>query len=249
MSSLAEKIAVVTGGARGIGRGIVDALVSSGAIVVIADVEPEAMRLIDSSTTPPHRIVSLQLDVSRADQVQQCFHKIVELFGRIDILVNNAGIAQPKDVLQITEADWDKVLDVNLKGTFLCCQAVLPEMIKQGSGRIINVSSISARRGALYGHVHYSASKAGQLGLTKSIARWCAGKGITVNAIAPGSVETAAFAATATTSQRQEVINNTPVKRLGTPREIGAMVAWLCSEEASFVTGAVLDINGGAWMG
>jgi NAD(P)-dependent dehydrogenase (short-subunit alcohol dehydrogenase family) len=249
--ALTEKIALITGGAQGIGRGITDALAAAGAIVVIGDISIAEDDAGGRSKlfAPPERSMSLNLDVSRSDSVSRCVARILHQFGRIDILVNNAGIAQPKDILQITEEDWDRVMSVNLKGSFLCCKAVIPEMIKQRWGRIINISSISAQRGALYGHVHYSASKAGQLGLTRSLARWCADKGITVNAIAPGSVETQTFAGTVTTQQRERVINDTPVRRLGKPREIGSLVSWLCSDDASFVTGAVLDINGGAWMG
>lgn len=249
--SLTDKIALVTGGAQGIGRGIADALACAGAIVVIGDISipPDAGSTPPNGSAPPERSMSLRLDVSRADEVNRCVSRILHQFGRLDILVNNAGIAQPKDILETTEEDWDRVLDVNLKGTFLCCKAALPEMINRRWGRIINISSISARRGALFGHVHYSASKAGQLGLTRSLARWCGDKGITVNAIAPGSVQTVTFDSTATPEQSQAVINATPVGRFGKPREIGAMVSWLCSDEASFVTGAVLDINGGAWMG
>ena len=248
---LTDRIALITGGAHGIGRGIADALASAGAIVVIGDIS------IEDTKTPvrgrgdavPDRSMALHLDVSKADEVSRCVSSVLSQFGQIDILVNNAGVAQAKDILQITEDDWDRVLDVNLKGTFLCSKAVLPAMIDRRWGRIINISSISARRGALYGHLHYSASKAGQLGLTRSLARWCADKGITVNAIAPGSVDTQTFANATTQQQTEEVISNTPLRRLGKPREIGALASWLCSDDAAFMTGAVLDINGGAWMG
>lgn len=248
---LTDKIALITGGAQGIGRGIADALASAGAIVVIGDISVAAGNaFIRSKVQPPlDRFMPLRLDVSKADEVSRCVSTILNQLGQIDILVNNAGIAQPKDILETTEDDWDRVLDVNLKGTFLCCKAVLPAMIDRRWGRIINISSISARRGALYGHVHYSASKAGQLGLTRSLARWCGDKGITVNAVAPGSVETQTFAGAVTSEQAASVVRGIPVGRFGKSSEIGGLVSWLCSEEASFVTGAVLDINGGAWMG
>jgi len=245
------RTALVTGASRGIGRGIAEALAARGARVAFTyntsrEAAQEVLERLRAFGGDP---LALPLDVSRAGDVRRCVGEVGAACGAIDILVNNAGIAQDTDILRMTEEDWDRVLDTNLKGTFLCCQSVLPGMIERRWGRIVNISSVVARRGALFGPVHYAASKAGQIGLTRTLARWAGPYGITVNAIAPGAIETDSLAATVSPEALARIAADTPVRRVGQPGEVGAMVAYLCGAEAAFVTGAVFDINGGAWIG
>jgi 3-oxoacyl-[acyl-carrier protein] reductase len=191
--------------------------------------------------------LAVHVDVSDAASVRQLIHRTSESYRRLDILVNNAGICPLAEFETMTEKDWDRVLAVNLKGAFLCCQACLPLLKKSAGGRIINISSVAGKMGALIAGAHYTASKAGMLGLTWSLARYCAGFGITVNAIAPAAVETE-LTASWSSEQRDSLRGKTPLGRLGLPEDIGAAAVFLASSEAGFITGEVLDVNGGFLM-
>jgi 3-oxoacyl-[acyl-carrier protein] reductase len=246
---LAGRVAVVTGGAKGIGRGIGKALAIDGASVVVVDVDlPGAEET--AASLPVHeamRHLAVYTDVSDAASVRGLSDRICGNYGKLDILVNNAGICPLADFENLTEGDWDRVLAVNLKGAFLCCQACLPLLKKSAAGRIINISSVAGKMGALIAGAHYTASKAGMLGLTWSLARYCAAFGVTVNAIAPAAVETE-LTASWSSDQRDSLRGKTPLGRLGLPEDIGAAAAFLASSEAGFITGEVLDVNGGFLM-
>jgi 3-oxoacyl-[acyl-carrier protein] reductase len=240
---------LVTGGARGIGRGIGEAMACEGASVVVADLDPleaekTAAKLpVEGSM---HHL-AVQVDVSDAVSVGELIDKARDTYGKLDILVNNAGICPLAEFETLTEGDWDRVLAVNLKGAFLCCQACLPLLKKSAEGRIVNISSVAGKMGALIAGAHYTASKAGMLGLTWSLARYCAAFGITVNAIAPAAVETE-LTASWSSEQRDDLRRKTPLDRLGRPEDIGAAAVFLASSEAGFITGEVLDVNGGFLM-
>ena len=246
--SLEGKIALVTGagrGGRGIGRGIALALAQAGADVAItartniADAEAvaQAVRVLGRNA------LALQCDVSVATSVEALFASVKETFGRVDILVNNAGITRDTLLLRMSEDDWDLVLDANLKGTFLCTRAAAKVMLKQKSGRIINITSINGQVGSP-GQANYSASKAGVIGLTKSVARELASRGITVNAVAPGFIDTQ-MTDFVSGEVRGKILEKIPLGRFGTAEDVGAAVAFLASDAASYMTGQVLTVDGG----
>ncbi|HEY8531925.1 MAG TPA: 3-oxoacyl-ACP reductase family protein [Limnochorda sp.] len=243
----AKRVAIVTGGARGIGLAIARRLVREGCAVVIADVNLEQAEQAVASVDPSGDSMAIQLDVSQYAEVERAVAQIRERYGRIDILVNNAGIIRRGDLSTVTEQDWDAVMAVNLKGTFNCCKHVVPVMLERKWGRIINVASIAAKLGDITSAPGYGPSKAGQVALTKTLARQLAPHGITVNAVAPHAIETE-MSAQWSDEMRQRVIAGVPVGRLGKPEEVAAAVAFLASDEAGFITGATLDINGGALM-
>jgi len=245
MMDLARKVAIVTGGARGIGRAAAEALYSAGAAVAIADLdEPGAA---EAARSLGERALGLYVDVVSAEAVQAMADRVVRVFGGVDILVNSAGICKRGRMPEISEKEWDLVLDVNLKGTFLCCRAALPQMVERGWGRIVNVASISGKIGGLMVGVHYAASKGGVLALTKGLAREVAPHGITVNAVCPALVDTD-MSSLFTDEELQRYIGTVPLRRLGKPEDVAQAVLYLCSEEASYITGEVLDINGGLLM-
>lgn len=242
-----KRVAIVTGGARGIGLAIVRRLVAQGCAVVIADLDLEQARQVAATVDPSGDSMAIKLDVSQYAEVEQAVEQIRERYGRIDILVNNAGIIRRGNLETVTEQDWDAVITVNLKGTFNCCKHVVPVMLERGWGRIINVASIAAKLGDITSAPGYGPSKAGQVGLTKTLARELAPRGITVNAVAPHAIETE-MSAQWSDEMRQRVIAGVPMGRLGQPDEVAAAVAFLASEEAGFITGVTLDINGGTLM-
>jgi 3-oxoacyl-[acyl-carrier protein] reductase len=246
------RVAIVTGaGSRiGIGQATAFALAQKGADLVIGDVDLSgAERTSKKIRELGRRALAIKVDVSRAEDVANLVNGALQEFGRIDILVNNAGITQPITVLKMTEEDWDRIVRVNMKGTFLCSKAVLPTMIKQGYGRIVSVSSVSAKRGGgIYGGAHYSAAKAGILGFAKALAREVASYGITVNSVAPGLIATDIRGGLEDPERQQEISKDIPCKRLGKPEEVAAAIAFLASEEAGYITGEEIDINGGSHM-
>ncbi len=250
--SFEQRVAVVTGAGspRGIGRSIALALAEKGADVVVADLDLAGAETVAGEIRALKRnAMAVRVDVTRQEHVAEMVRKGIERFGRIDILVNNAGITQPIRVMDMTEADWDRIVAVNLKGTFLCSKAVLPVMIKQGYGRIVNMSSVSAKRGGgVFGGAHYSAAKAGILGFAKALAREVAAHGITVNSVAPGLIATDIRGGLESPERQKEMSRDIPVQRLGTPEEVAAAVAFLASEEAAYITGEEIDINGGSHM-
>ena len=252
---LTGKIAIVTGASQGIGRAITLRLAREGASLVIGDIDIEAAEKVarevrDGGT----EALVVEVDVTKAEEVNKVIEEIAEKFGRIDILVNNAGISSMALVVDLKEKDWDANMKVNAKGVFLCSRAVARQMIKQKSGKIINNASLAAKRGALF-LGHYSASKFAVLGLTYTMALELAPYGITVNAVCPGIVETGMIRREwkwegdlrgMTADQvREEVLSTIPLGRLAQPEDIAAVVAFLASKDADYMTGQALNINGG----
>jgi len=245
MNNLEGRVAIVTGGGQGIGFGVASCLARAGARVIIADaVLGRIARAVAEIQASGGHVLGANVNVTQADSVNGLVHTALAHFGRIDILVNNAGVVVVKPIAQQTEADWDRVLDVNLKGVFLCCHRVVQEMIKQGSGAIVNIASIAAFHYTVP-HVPYAASKAGVVALTRDLAYEVARHGIRVNAIAPGPIETPMMGDALTQQQKDGYAKSIPLGRLGQPQDIGNAVAFLVSDEASFITGATLPVSGG----
>ncbi len=245
---LEGKVALVTGAGRGIGRAITDRLAAEGAAVVVSDVDlSQAEQAARELAAQGRHALAVRADVSDLRQVQQMFRKTAERFGRLDILVNNAGIIRRGSLENHADADWDLVLAVNLKGTYYCSREAARVMKQQGSGRIVNVSSVAGKVGDITSAPSYGPSKGAVNTLTKSLARELAPHGITVNAVAPHAIETE-MSAEWSEEKRRSVLAQIPVGRLGKPEEVAAAVAFLVSDEAGFITGEVLDLNGGYLM-
>ena len=245
---LSGRLAIVTGagrGGRGIGRGIAVALASAGADIVItartnvADAEAVAAEC----TALGVRAIAVVADISDETSVEALFKTATESFGRVDILVNNAGITRDTLILRMSTDQWDSVIDANLKGAFLCSRAASKIMLRQKSGRIVNIASVNGLRGSA-GQTNYSASKAGLIGFSRSLAKELASRGITVNVVAPGFIDTQmtdAFEGDA----REQLLKMIPLGRFGQSEDVGAAVAFLASEAASYITGQVLTVDGG----
>jgi NAD(P)-dependent dehydrogenase (short-subunit alcohol dehydrogenase family) len=246
-----DRVALVTGAGseRGIGRHAAVALARHGAKVAVTDVDAEGARRIAASLEDHgFRALGLGMDVTSRASVHAAVAEVSARLGEISILVNNAGISLKNLVVDIPEAEWDRVLAINLKGAFLCTQAVLPVMIRAGYGRIVSVASVAGKRGGgVFGGAHYCASKAGLLGFSKTVAREVADRGITVNCVVPGMIDTDIFGA-ANAAVRQRVVEGVPVGRPGRPEEVAAAIAFLASSEAAYVTGEEIDVNGGFHM-
>lgn len=245
---LSGKTAVVTGAGRGLGKAIADVLASRGAHVVINDrtLEP-AEAAAASIRARGERASPIAFDVADPSQVDEAFRKIRQDHGRVDILINNAGIGDFVSFPEITPDKWDRMLNIHLKGSFNCCQAVLGGMKEQKFGKIVNVSSVAGKRGDFIGNAHYTAAKAGIIGLTKSLALHAAPFGINVNAVAPGLVETE-LTDGMSAEMKKTTISRIPAGRLGRPEEIGRAVAFLVSDDASYIVGETLSVNGGSYM-
>ena len=243
-----SRVALVTGAARGIGRAIACALARPGLILylndVVIDAEAEAARNEVAAQGADARL--LQFNVADTAAVQAGIDKIMSESGRLDLLVNNAGITRDNLVMRMKEEDWDRVLEVNLKGAFNCIRAAAKPMVKQRSGRIINISSVVGAMGNA-GQANYVASKAGLIGLTKAVARELASRNITVNAVAPGFIETEMTAALPE-KVRAEMLAQIPLNRFGTPEEVAQAVLFLAGDAAAYLTGQVLHVNGGMLM-
>jgi 3-oxoacyl-[acyl-carrier protein] reductase len=242
------KVVIVTGGARGIGYAISTTLANRGADIVIADLQADLAEKSASElgAATGRRTLAAAVNVADPANVNSMVEKALTEYGHIDILVNNAGITRDKLIMRMEEADWDMVIDVNLKGAFNCCKAVFRPMMKQRYGRIVNISSVSGQAGQT-GQVNYSASKAGLIGLTKALAREFASRSITVNAVAPGFIPTVLTQDLAP-ELKEAILKATPLGRMGTPEEIAYAVAFLASDEAAYITGQVLAVDGGMVM-
>lgn len=241
------KTALITGSARGLGKAIAHKLASAGANVVIADVLIElAEETVAEFKEKDLEAFAFKADVTNIDDVKKLIEATVERYQTLDIVVNNAGITRDTLLMRMKETDWDMVLNVNLKGAFLVSQAAARVMVKQRSGRIINISSVVGRMGNA-GQTNYAASKAGLIGLTKSVARELAGRNITVNAIAPGFIKTE-MTENLPGAVREEFMRSTPLKRFGEPEDVASAVAFLASDEAAYITGQVIGVDGGLTM-
>ncbi len=245
---LEDKIAVVTGAARGIGRAIAQRLAAEGATVVVnhrASAE-QAEQVVASIKDNGGEAIVMQADVSDFQQAHELMQAVQKQFGRIDILVNNAGTTRDTLLMMMKETDWDLVIDTNLKSVFNCCKAVTRGMVRKRSGRIINITSVAGLAGNP-GQTNYAASKAGIIGFTKSLAKEVGSRSITVNAVAPGFVLTA-LTNGLPDDLKQAATEHTPLGRFGEPEEIAAAVAFFAADEAGFITGQVLSVDGGLAM-
>ena len=246
MFQLSGKVALVTGASRGIGRAIATRLAEQGATVVAAARGDHAQACADALTAARHRAEAIALDVTDAAAVESAPGGIVKRLGRLDIVVSNAGVARDQLLLRMKPDDWDAVIATNLTATFLLAQAAIRPMLKQRSGRIIAISSVVGQMGNA-GQVNYAASKAGLIGFAKALAREVASRSITVNVVAPGMIETEMTRAIAEKAQI-DWSSQIPVGRPGTVDEVAAAVSFLASDEASYITGHVLAVNGGMYM-
>ena len=244
---LKDKVAFVSGGAQGIGRTISEELARAGAHVVLGDVNLEgAQATAEAINISGGSASAVKIDVSNATEVREVFDFIIKDKKPVDILVNNAGITRDGLMVRMKESDWDLVLDINLKGSFLCSQQAAKQMMKQKSGAIVNIASIVGVMGN-FGQANYSASKAGVIGLTKTLAREVASRGIRVNAIAPGFIDTE-MTRVLDEEVRQKLIEQIPLARLGLPEDVARCVNFLVSDKSSYITGQVINLNGGMLM-
>ncbi|HIQ05007.1 MAG TPA: 3-oxoacyl-ACP reductase FabG [Anaerolineae bacterium] len=244
---LEGKVALVTGASRGIGAGTALVLARYGADVAVNYLRSRerAEEVCERIRGLGRRAELVQADVTDAQAITRMVAEVEQTLGPIDILVNNAGHNPLRSILEISEEDWDWVLNLNLKSYFLCTKAVLPGMVERGEGRIINVTSISGQRGGLSCDVDYSAAKAGIMGFTRALARWAAPQGVLVNAIAPGYIETEHLRQRTSPDRLARLRETIPLQRLGTPEEIGEVVAFLAGPGGSYIVGEVISVNGG----
>ena len=249
MNHSSARVVVITGGSKGIGRSVALRFAEEGARIILAHYDAdesaaqETLNTLDSKgvTAEAHKI-----DVSSFASVGRWFEELLKRFERVDVLINNAGITRDTLLMRMNEGDWDAVLGVNLKGVFNCTHAVIRSMIKERRGRIVNISSVVGQIGNA-GQANYAASKAGVMGLTKTTARELAGRGITVNGVAPGFIDTE-MTAVLSDKVKENFLRQIPMGRMGTSEEVAEAVYWLCSDAASYITGQIIHINGGMYM-
>jgi 3-oxoacyl-[acyl-carrier protein] reductase len=246
--TLSGRVALVTGASQGIGRACALKLAASGATVAVAARSREKLDdLVHQVEAAGGKAAAFPIDVADEDQIKAAFKAAITQLGKIDILVNNAGITRDQLVMRMKRADWDSVLSTNLTSAYLCIQQVIGSMLKQRWGRIINITSVFGQMGQA-GQANYASSKAGLIGLTMAIAREVGSRNITCNAVAPGFIETA-MTSGFTEDFKQNAIKMIPLARVGSPDDVASSVAFLASEEASYITGHVLNVNGGMLMG
>lgn len=252
---LEEKVAVITGSAGGLGKTIALTLAGEGAAIVVIDINQEEIdRTVNEIKTLSNKCIGFMCDISKQDQVEKTMKDVVKKWSSIDILVNNAGGALHTKVKfeEVTEKDWDTVMNVNLKGAFFCCKTVVPYMIKQGGGRIINISALAGRATASLAGIQYTSAKAGIGGLTRHLAKEMGKHNIYVNAVAPGITlsgeRVEALWNEKSEEEKNKVLDSIPLGRLGKPEDVANVVLFLASDEASYITGATIDSNGGRWM-
>ena len=246
---LSNRVAIVTGSAQGIGRAIALKLAEVGATVVVTDISEAVKAVAEEIRAMNGQSLAILADVSLSTDVARLTEETIAAFGKVDILVNNAGVSRDQLAVRMSDEDWDKVLNVNLKSAFLCTRAVLRHMIKQRWGRIISITSIVGMIGN-QGQANYASAKAGIIGLTRTIAKEVASRGITANAIAPGFIDTE-MTQRLEEKWRQEIMGRIPLGYFGSPRDVAEAVAFFASEEARYITGQVLNVDGGmagAWL-
>ncbi len=243
---MTNKIAIVTGAGQGMGRSVAMKLASEGNKIIVNDVNSEQA---DSTVSKINALGGIaypnNADVTSHDEVTNMADQCLTLYGNIHILVNNAGVLRPTKVIDIEEQEWDWVIGVNLKGTYLCSRAVLPAMQDAGWGRIVNFSSTAGKSTSTVGGAHYTAAKAGILGFTRHLSREAAPFGITVNSVCPGLIDTEMVRSTISEDRAKFYTDSFPISRMGDPTEVAELVAFLASDKAAYITGASLDINGG----
>jgi 3-oxoacyl-[acyl-carrier protein] reductase len=248
MHDLSSRVALVTGASQGIGRACALRLAKNGATVAVAARNQEKLNdLVQEINAAGGKAAAFVLDVIDEDQIKNAVKSALAQFGKMDILVNNAGITRDQLLMRMKRSDWDSVLNTNLTSAYLCTQQVIGSMLKQRWGRIINITSIFGQMGQA-GQANYAASKAGLIGLTMAIAREVGSRNITCNAVAPGFIETAMTSGLAE-DFKKEALKMIPLARIGTPEDVASAVAFLASEESSYITGHVLNVNGGMLMG
>ena len=241
---LEDRVAVITGGAVGIGYATAQRMLASGAAVSLWDRDEAKLAEAEQALTNQGRVHAVSMDVAEPDSVQGATEETLAALGKIDVLVNSAGIGlNNQKIWETSVEDWRRVIEVDLNGTFYCCRAVVPHMIEKGYGRIVNIASIAGKEGNP-NHGHYSAAKAGVIGLTKSLGKETVDTGVIVNCIAPAAIETPILQQN-TPEQNKFMLSKIPMGRVGQPEEVAALIAWMSSEDVSFSTGAVYDISGG----
>ena len=246
LDNLRDRVAIVTGASRGIGRGVARRLGSVGAVVIAAARDDHANGVAKEIRAAGGQALAVSVDVTDPERIDHMVRLARSEFGRVDVLVNNAGIVRDQLALRLTPADWDSVIETNLTAAFTCARAVLRQMLKQRSGRIISLGSVVGQMGNA-GQANYAASKAGLVGFSKALAREVASRGITVNVVAPGLIETDMIAGLSE-SAHDAMLSQIPLGRLGTPEDVASAVCFLASDEAAYITGHVLAVNGGMYM-
>lgn len=246
---LENRAAIVTGAGSGIGRAIALALANHGAKVVVSDINLESARKVtEEICSSGGEAIAIKVDITAESDISAMVKACVASFGKVDVLVNNAGMVYTRPLIETSEADWDRVINTNLKSAFMCCKAVFPLMIQQKGGKIINIASVAGKRGGgLLGSSSYAAAKGGVIAFTKTIAREGGAYGINVNAITPALTETP-MTAQMNDEKRQAILKNIPLGRAGQPEDIAKAVVFLASNYSDFITGEIMDVDGGFMM-